>query len=76
MPISFVLVDTEVDKVKSVLDEIRGMDNVAEAYSVAGERDIIVKAEAESFKEVAEAVTKEIHKIDGIKETVTFFAFG
>ena len=75
MPIAFVLVDVEVDRVKSILEKIRCIDGVAEAYTVAGERDIIVKAEAENFKDVAEAVTKKIHKIDGIVDTVTFFAF-
>lgn len=75
MPIAFVLVDAEVDRVKTVLEEIQNIDAVTEAYSVAGEKDIVARAEAERFQDVAEAVTKEVHKVDGIKDTVTFFAF-
>lgn len=75
MPAAFVLIDADVNRVKSVLEDIRQIGSVTEAYTVAGERDIIAKAEADSFQEVAEDVTKGIHKIDGIRETVTFFAF-
>ena len=75
IPIAFVLVDAEVDRVKDILRKIREIENVAEAYTVAGERDIILKAEADGFKEVAEAVTKQVHKIEGIEDTMTFFAF-
>lgn len=64
-----------MDKVESVLEKIRKIENVAEAYTVAGERDIIAKTEADSFQEVAKAVTERIHRIDGVEETVTYFAF-
>ncbi len=65
----------KVDKVKSGLEKIRKIEGVAEAYTVAGKKDIIVKAEAESFQKVAEAVTQNIHKVEGVEETVTYFAF-
>lgn len=70
-----MLVDIEIEKVKSALEEIRNIDGVAESYTVAGKKDIIAKAEAETFQEVAEAVTQRIHEIDGVQDTVTYFAF-
>ncbi len=75
IPIAYVLADIEVDKVKSVLEKIRKVEGVSEAYTVAGEKDIIVKAEAENFQKVAEAVTQNIHRINGVEDTVTYFAF-
>lgn len=75
IPVAFVLIEVEVDKVKSALEKIKNIEGVAEAYTVAGEKDIIVKAEGESFQKVAEAVTQNIHKITGVQETVTYFAF-
>lgn len=75
MPIAFVLVDTQVKKVESILEEIREIDSVKEAYSVAGTHDIIAKVHKDGFQDVAVDVTKRIHKIDGIKNTETLFAF-
>jgi len=34
-----------------------------------------VKVQAEKFEKVAEGVTRQLHKIEGIKNTVTLFAF-
>ncbi|KXB04586.1 hypothetical protein AKJ49_01920 [candidate division MSBL1 archaeon SCGC-AAA382A03] len=75
MTIAFILVDSEVGKIKSTLEQIKQTKGVKEAYSIAGEKDIIVKVESEDFQGTAEAVTKNIHKINGVKDTVTFFAF-
>jgi DNA-binding Lrp family transcriptional regulator len=75
MPIAFVLVNAEVGKLREILGEIRKIEGVAEAYSVAGPYDIVVKLDAEKFEKVAESVTKKLHGIGGIKHTITLFAF-
>lgn len=51
-------------------------NRVAEAYTVAGPHDIVLKLKAEKFEKVAEAVTQKLHKIGGVKNTLTLFAFG
>ena len=75
MPVAYVLVNAEVGKIREILDEIRKIEGVAEACSVAGPYDIVVKLEAEKFEKIAEGVTRKLHKIGGIKNTVTLFAF-
>ena len=75
MPIAYVLVTAEVGKIREILGEIRKIEEVAEAYSVAGPYDLVVKLDAERFEKVAEAVTQRLHKIGGITNTVTLFAF-
>lgn len=75
MPIAYVLVNAEVGKIREILNEIRKIEGVAEAYSVTGPYDLVVKLDAERFEKVAEAVTKQLHKIGGIKNTMTLFAF-
>jgi len=57
------------------LSELKRTRGVAEVYSVAGPHDIVVKLKAEKFEKVAEAVTKKLHKIGGVKNTLTLFAF-
>lgn len=75
MPVAFVLVNVEVGKTRDVLNELRRMEGVAEAYTVAGQYDIVAKLQADKFDKVAEGVTKNLHKIPGITNTVTLFAF-
>jgi DNA-binding Lrp family transcriptional regulator len=75
LAIAYVLVDAEVGKVRGILGELRKAEGVAEAYSVSGQHDIVVKIEAEKFEQVAEKVTQKLHKIGGIKSTSTLFAF-
>jgi DNA-binding Lrp family transcriptional regulator len=70
-----VLVNVEVGKIRDVLNELRRIEGVAEAYTVAGQYDIVVKMQADKFDKVAEGVTKNLHKIPGITNTVTLFAF-
>ncbi len=76
MPVAFVLINAEVGKTGEILKELRGIEGIVEAYSVAGPYDIIAKLQADKFEKVAEGVTKKLHKIGGIKNTVTLFAFG
>lgn len=75
MPVAFVLINAEVGKIREILTELRKIEGVAEAYSVAGPYDIVVKLQAEKFEKVAEGVTQKLHKLGGIKNTVTLFAF-
>ena len=75
MPVAFVLVDADVKKVQDILNELKRTEGVAEVYTVAGPHDIVAKLQADKFEKVAEAVTQKIHKIEGVKNTVTLFAF-
>ncbi len=75
MPVAFVLVDADVGKVRDILATLKRTAGVVEAYTVAGPHDIVVKLQADKFEKVAEAVTQRVHKIDGVKNTLTLFAF-
>ncbi len=75
MPTAFVLLDADVGKISEILSELKKVEEVVEAYSVAGPNDIVVKLQADKFEKVAEAVTQKVHKIEGVKNTLTFFAF-
>lgn len=75
MPVAFVLVDAEVGKTREILSELKKIKGVVEVYTVAGPHDIVVKLQADKFEKVAEAVTQRLHKIGGIRDTLTLFAF-
>ncbi|MEM4201874.1 MAG: Lrp/AsnC ligand binding domain-containing protein [Candidatus Hadarchaeum sp.] len=75
MPLAFVLIDADVGKIREILGQIRRTEGVVEAYTVAGPHDIVVKLQADKFEKVAEAVTRKIQLVDGVKNTLTMFAF-
>jgi len=75
VPIAYVLINADVGKTREILGKLGQIEGVAEAYTVAGPYDIVVKVQAEKFEQVAETVTLRIHKIDGVRNTLTLFAF-
>lgn len=76
MPVAFTLVDAELGKIDGVLHEILQVEEVEEAYSVAGPYAILAKVEAKEFEELTEVIPENICGIDGVEDTLTLVAFG
>lgn len=76
MPVAFVLIEAEVGRIDDVLNELLKVDEVVEAYSVAGPYAVLAKIEAKRFEELTEIIPAKVHGIDGIKGTLTLLAFG
>ncbi len=76
MPVAFVLINAEVGKIDDVLDKLLEVDEVVEAYSVAGPYALLAKVEAAKFDELREIIPSKVHQIEGIKDTLTLLAFG
>jgi len=71
MPAAFVLIEAEVGSECEVLEAVRGVEGVVEAYAVYGLYDIIAKIEAESVDKIKEIVTWQVRRLDGVRATVT-----
>jgi hypothetical protein len=76
MPIAFVLVNAKLGKIDQVLDELLKVDEVVEAYSVAGPYAVVAKVETDRFERLTEIIPEKIHGIEGIESTLTLPAFG
>lgn len=76
MPVAFILIDAEVGRIDDVLNELMKVDEVIEAYSIAGPYAILAKIEAKRFEELTEIIPAKVHGIEGIKGTLTLLAFG
>jgi len=76
MPVAFVLVDVETGRVEEVLDRLLRINEVVEAYSIAGPYSIVTKVETNSFQELVRVIPQNVHTIPGIKRTMTLLAFG
>lgn len=72
---AIVLLNVERDKVNVVAEKIADLDGVTEVYSVAGRYDLAVIIRAKDNERLADVVTKEIRKVDGIEKSETLIAF-
>lgn len=76
MPVAFILVETKLGQIEKVLDKLLDVEEVAEAYSVAGPYAIVAKVETDSFEKLVKVIPERIHTIEGITKTLTLTAFG
>lgn len=71
MPTAFVLINAEIGFEDQVIQEIRKMDSVKEAYAVYGLYDIIAKIERDNMAELRGVVTDQIRRLDKVRSTLT-----
>jgi len=68
---AFVLINTEAGMEQEVVNQLKTMKNVKEAYTVYGVYDAIAFVEAEKMDELKNIVSYELRKINGVRSTVT-----
>ena len=71
MPKAFVLINVESGSEEEVLNEIKKIEGVEEAYYSYGVYDIISKIAADSMEKLRETVTKEVRTIGRVRSTLT-----
>lgn len=71
MPIAFVLINTEIGSEQDVIDALREINEVEEAYRVYGVYDTVVKIKAETMDKLKEIVTWHVRRIEKIRSTLT-----
>lgn len=72
---AIVMIDADNSRIPEVASHIAGMDGVTEAFSVAGEIDIIAIVRADDYEKIADIISDAISKVDGVLSTRTYFAF-
>jgi len=60
MPTAFVLINTEIGSEEEILEELKKIPNVKEAYVVYGVYDVVAKVEAESMDKLKEVISWRI----------------
>ncbi|HEX6899062.1 MAG TPA: Lrp/AsnC ligand binding domain-containing protein [Thermoanaerobaculia bacterium] len=70
-----VLLVVEKSKVNEVAEKLVDLPGITEVYSVAGQYDLVAIARVRDPEGIAEAVTRQMLKIDGITRSETLIAF-
>ncbi len=57
--------------IQNILNSMRAIEGVKEAFAVTGHTDLIASVEASDLKGIANLVTQRIHPIRGVTSTET-----
>lgn len=71
MPSAFVLINTEIGAEEEIVQELKKIPNVKEAYVVYGVYDIVAKVEAENMDKLKEIISWKIRRLDKVRSTLT-----
>lgn len=71
MPGAFVLINAEVGTEETVLERIKAIPSVKEAYIVYGVYDIIARVEEHEMNVLKDTITEQIRKIELVRSTLT-----
>lgn len=74
MVIAYVLVKANTSEADRLRQAIEDCDGVTNAYIIAGDVDLIARAEVDSTADVKHLVADCIQSIDGIADTTTYIA--
>lgn len=68
---AYVLASVEPGHVKSVLMQIKELNDVIEANAVTGPYDIIAKVKGKDIEEIGRSVVTKIQTLEGVERTLT-----
>ncbi|MFX1466560.1 MAG: Lrp/AsnC ligand binding domain-containing protein [Promethearchaeota archaeon] len=65
------MINSEIGAEESVLNSLRDLEGVAEAYIVYGVYDIIAKIREDTMEKLKELITWQIRRLDKVRSTLT-----
>ena len=68
---AYVLVGCKLGSEKSIISELKNIENVKEVHGTLGLYDIIAKLESDSEEQLTKTITEKIRKVDNIGSTMT-----
>jgi DNA-binding Lrp family transcriptional regulator len=71
MPMAFVFMNIDTGGEQEVLNQLRGIPNVKEAYLVYGVYDLVARIEADTMENLKEIVTWKVRRLDKVRSTLT-----
>jgi len=71
MPIAYVLINTEPEKMEEVAREIKKIKGVVEASMVYGVYDIVAKIQTETMDRLKEIVASQIRRMENVRSSAT-----
>ena len=74
MPKAFVLINVELDGGTEVIEALKAIEEVKEAYPLYGVYDVIASVEAGTEQELKNIISQEIRRLNKVRSTMTMIA--
>ena len=75
MVTTVVLAVCDIHRIPETAQAIADLPHVSEVYSVAGDFDLVIMVRVRQHEDLAQVVTEEITRIEGVERTQTLVAF-
>jgi DNA-binding Lrp family transcriptional regulator len=75
MATAIVLIKAETNRIPDLADRIADMAGVEEVFSVAGRYDLIAVVKVARNEDLADVISDQMRRLEGIVETETMIAF-
>ncbi|MFN8492733.1 MAG: Lrp/AsnC ligand binding domain-containing protein [Caldilineaceae bacterium] len=75
MVTTIVLINVEHGRINEVAEQLADLEGVSEVYSVGGRFDLVVVIRVKTNEQMADLVTNQMLKVDGIQKSETLIAF-
>ncbi len=75
MATAIVLINVVAQETNRIAQELSSLSGVSEVYSVAGHYDLVVIVRVNNDDALAELVTDQMRRVNGITRTETLIAF-
>jgi DNA-binding Lrp family transcriptional regulator len=72
---AIILINTERTKVNTVAEQLVSLQGIAEVYSVSGRFDLVAIIKLPNADDLAQLMTEQVIKIEGITHTESMVAF-
>ena len=76
VPRAFVLFNVESDSEDEVLEELKKIEGMQEAYVSYGAYDLIAIVKADTIEKLVDAITDKMRKINKVRKTLTLVFMG
>lgn len=67
---AYILINLKPGHSDKVIKEMRQIENIAKISIIAGEYDVVVRAQVKNLEELLK-VTDKLHMVDGVTKTTT-----
>ena len=71
MPLAYLLINCEHGEEQGIIEELKELPEIVEAYQIAGAYDLIAKINAATIDKLKETIRWRIRTTDKIKSTTT-----
>jgi DNA-binding Lrp family transcriptional regulator len=72
---AIILINAERTKINSVAEQLVSLNGITEVYSVSGRFDLVAVIRLPHADDLADLMTEQVIKVDGITKTESMVAF-